>query len=746
MTHLQNTQEEEDLLIDDVEEDSITKKYGNITWFSEIFNTFIYVIGILAIAGFIWVIGFLSSRYGDFGLSFDSKWEKMFTTSNSKTSCQNSLNFLARNPNYVGVNRNENFNFMKEKLEEFIGKDHVKIEKYQVLASYPTQNTNSIILSNQPENITIQLNLFEPIVQQDNQTRNSQLYQAWSAYSGSGILNNRDIVYVNFGSDQDFEFLVSINVDLKEKILLARYSKENSGFVAKNAEFYGASGLILFTDPADEKIDKQPSYPNGQNRADFSIRRSSMSYFTQTYPGDPTTPGVPSIVNTARRISRDEAKSIPKKIFIVLPISAQEARKVMLTLNGTDAPSAWIGGLNVPYKIGDIPSNYKTTMNVDLTEGLVEISNIIVTIPGNVEPDRTVIIGSKRDSFVYGASQPVSGMASFLEIAKSVGKLLRNDWVPRRNLILASWDASDLSLIGSTEWIEQYTERLSSQVIAYFNIDGNTGSHFKVESSSLISALIKSQALRISSPITNVNLLRYWEMQTPKTQPKVDLLSTTSDHSGFIFSLGIPSASVSFSGVYGTKGSLYDTIYNYENIIDRNYTYCTSISNVVGLSALRLVHNSIIPYNLTEHSLEIRDSFQNFYFSKLFYNYTQSLNADIRFFNKIYQFNETISKYGTLVNKFYEKLDKLSKNDQNYELKLRSLNDKLLSVERGFINSQGLYYSPFYKHVLYGPLSNGTSDYYPSLKSSMMDLNHQKVIISLEQILQSFEVVKQMIQ
>ena len=52
-------------------------------------------------------------------------------------------------------------------------------------------------------------------------------------------------------------------------------------------------------------------------------------------------------------------------------------------------------------------------------------SNVLGIIQGAVEPDRYVIYGNHRDSWVHGAVDPSSGTAVLLEISRVLGTLLK---------------------------------------------------------------------------------------------------------------------------------------------------------------------------------------------------------------------------------------------------------------------------------------------------------------------------------
>src|SRR5579871_1071574 len=56
-----------------------------------------------------------------------------------------------------------------------------------------------------------------------------------------------------------------------------------------------------------------------------------------------------------------------------------------------------------------------------------------------------------------------------LELARTFGYLLANGWKPRRTIVLASWDAEEYGLVGSTEWVEDNREWLEKECVAYIN-------------------------------------------------------------------------------------------------------------------------------------------------------------------------------------------------------------------------------------------------------------------------------------
>ena len=44
-------------------------------------------------------------------------------------------------------------------------------------------------------------------------------------------------------------------------------------------------------------------------------------------------------------------------------------------------------------------------------------------------------------------------------------------WRPRRSIIFCSWAAEEYGLIGSQEWVDQFTKQLEFRSVAYLNVD-----------------------------------------------------------------------------------------------------------------------------------------------------------------------------------------------------------------------------------------------------------------------------------
>lgn len=93
----------------------------------------------------------------------------------------------------------------------------------------------------------------------------------------------------------------------------------------------------------------------------------------------------------------------------------------------------------------------------------------MAVIPGHI-PDEIVVLGNHRDAWVLGAADPSSGSASLHEVIRALGELHKKGWKPLRTILIASWDAEEYGLIGSTEYGEDFADWIGNNVVAYVNL------------------------------------------------------------------------------------------------------------------------------------------------------------------------------------------------------------------------------------------------------------------------------------
>ncbi len=138
-----------------------------------------------------------------------------------------------------------------------------------------------------------------------------------------------------------------------------------------------------------------------------------------------------------------------------------DAEPLLRALGGPDAPEEWQGALAFKYHVGAGPATVR--VKVDMDGATRPIWVVEGRIRGTEEPDKYVVLGNHRDAWVYGAVDPSSGTATQMELARVLGAMAREGKRPKRSIVLASWDAEEWHLTGSTEWGEHFAEDLQAQ-------------------------------------------------------------------------------------------------------------------------------------------------------------------------------------------------------------------------------------------------------------------------------------------
>ena len=142
----------------------------------------------------------------------------------------------------------------------------------------------------------------------------------YNAYSIDGDVTG-ELVYVNYGVPDDYEELERRGIDVKGKIVIARYGGSWRGIKPKVAAEHGAVGCIIYSDPRDDGYFQGDVYPKGGWRNERGAQRGSVVDMP-LYPGDPLTPGV-GATKDAKRLDVKDAPTLTK--IPVLPISYADA-------------------------------------------------------------------------------------------------------------------------------------------------------------------------------------------------------------------------------------------------------------------------------------------------------------------------------------------------------------------------------------------------------------------------------------
>jgi N-acetylated-alpha-linked acidic dipeptidase len=420
-----------------------------------------------------------------------------------------------------------------------------------------------------------------------------------NGYSGTGSAE-AEVVYVNFGLHDDYDVLAEEGIDLRGKILVARYGRSYRGIKARLAEEHGAAGLLLYSDPRDDGWFRGEPFPNGPYRPRTGIQKGSV----KNGSGDPTTPGSPSLPVAARLAPGDSPHELPS--IPVVPVSADVAGAILSRLEEGRLPrDDWQGGLPFRYHLGPGPVTVRVAVEDDRdgpAAGFRDVTNVLARVDGTDWPDEWVIVGGHIDAWGPGANDNVSGTASVLAAARAVRLLAEAGFAPRRTIVFAGWDGEEWGLIGSTEWVEEHAAALSTGAVAYLNQDMIAGPNFGAGASPSLKPLIRDAAAAI--PAHDGTLRDAWS--SADSTLAIENLGGGSDYAGFYHHLGIPSAGHGFGGPYGLYHSAYDTREAVE-IADPGYHNQTLSSELVAILALRLANAEILPFDYSEFAREVRE-------------------------------------------------------------------------------------------------------------------------------------------
>ncbi|KAI0939157.1 hypothetical protein AcV5_000651 [Taiwanofungus camphoratus] len=432
---------------------------------------------------------------------------------------------------------------------------------------------------------------------------------AWHGLSRGGEAKGK-LVYAHYGRKQDYDALVASGVDLNGTIVLTRYGGVFRGLKVKGAQEHGAVACLIYSDPRDDGTVTEENgyvpYPNGPARNPTSVQRGSTQ-FLSIYPGDPTTPGYPAYENSTRTKGTN-IPSIPS-----LPIS-------------------WANAQVLLNEIKEGGSNRIVSLINHVDDRVIPIWNTMGVIPGHIK-DEVVVIGNHRDAWVMGASDPSSGTASIHEVIRGLGALLKQGWTPLRTIVIASWDAEEYGLIGSTEWGEDFADWIERHVVAYLNLDSSvSGSRFYTSASPSFAHFLRTVAEDIPHPTklghtlwdatqdkgvlygehVDEEVVKIYEeeMQARAADDLgVGVLGSGSDYTVFLQRIGVASTN------HGFQSTLSDPVYHYHSVYDSQrwqelyadpgFLRHVAVARYLGLQTLRLADAIVLPLNTTHYAVQL---------------------------------------------------------------------------------------------------------------------------------------------
>ena len=618
--------------------------------------------------------------------------ERRFLALPSPDRIRDEHRIFAGEPHMAGTPRDHALMERTRDQFESFGLEEVAVTTHEVLLPWPEEVTVEMVSP-----IAWRASMREePLAEDpDTQISSEKAGLPFHAYSASGEVT-APLVFAGSGNPADYDALARKGIDIRGKIALVKYSVPYSyrGFKALTAQRRGAAAILIYSDPADDGAGKGVVYPDGPWGPESHIQRGGIVYDFMV-PGDPLTPGWASLPG-ARRIDRAEAVSLPA--IISAPLSYTDARVLL----AAESPVV--------------------RMVVRSDDRIRPIWTVTGMIRGSEHPEQVVIVGNHRDAWIYGGVDPSSGSAALMELARTLGRLRREGWRPKRSILFASWDAEEFTLTSSTEWGEEHAEWLRRAAIAYINVDSAaSGPNFLATAVPALNRLISEVASEVRDPVARIPVAAVARegharergaLPRGSTESLVDnRLGSGSDYTVFLNHLGIPVADLSFDGPYGVYHSLYDTHRWVATIGDPGFRYHGVLVRLWGLIALRLANADALPLDYEPYAVRIGsfvDEAERRALPWLGVDATADMFTDVRqaageLREAAAAFNLTRSRI--LADAHRDALD--------------GLNASLLQVERQFTDPGGIPNRPWYRHQIYAPKYTYAPEVLPGLTEAV---------------------------
>jgi len=651
--------------------------------------------------------------------------EAKFDASLKRENLRDWMKRLSARPHHVGSPYGkENAEFIASLFKSWGYETH--IEQFDVL--FPTPKTRLVEMIS-PEKFTAKLE--EPALKEDTTSnQKSEQLPIYNAFSIDGDVTG-DLVFVNYGIPADYEELAKRGIEVKGKIVIAKYGGSWRGIKPKVAAENGAIGCLIYSDPKDDGYFQGDVYPKGAWKNEFGAQRGSVADMP-TFPGDPLTPNIGSVKGT-KRLNIKDAPTLTK--IPVLPISYGDALPLLRNLGGAVAPVSWRGALPITYHFGGTGAT-KVRLKLEFNWDIKPAYDVIAKLNGAEFPDQWIIRGNHHDAWVNGADDPVSGMVALMEEARAVGELAKQGFKPKRTIVYAAWDAEEPGLLGSTEWVETHAAMLRNKAAVYINTDSNGRGFLGIGGSHTLEKFINEVGRDVKDPQTKLSVLeRQRALQMIEGSPnakkdakerqdlRIYALGSGSDYTPFLQHLGIASLNIGFGGEDGggSYHSIYDSFDHYIKYGDPNFDYGIALAQVCGRTTLRLANADVLPFEFTNFADTVAVYVNEI--TKLTENMrqeTETMNQMIKsgMLQAVQDPTEklVIPKPKTDVPflnfaPLQNALAKLQESAKNYQTATKnkpmsankSLDEILYRTERALTRNEGLPRRDWFKHQIYAP-------------------------------------------
>lgn len=183
---------------------------------------------------------------------------------------------------------------------------------------------------------------------------------------------------------------------------------------------------------------------------------------------------------------------------------------------------------------------------------------------------------------------------------------------------ICSWGGEEFGLMGSVEWVEQYSKILSERAVVYLNFDISVGGNFVMHSSS--SPLMKNDIWKHIKEINDPNahdgknsiydiMVERYPSKTDPGKPKIGTLGSGSDYASFYQYVGVPSADFSYyfghndkSLFYPVYHSQHDTFNWMKKFVDPEFKFHKAMAQLSGALLLYYTDSPLLSMSVSQYS------------------------------------------------------------------------------------------------------------------------------------------------
>ncbi|XP_061462417.1 aminopeptidase NAALADL1 [Rhineura floridana] len=633
------------------------------------------------------------------------------------------------------------------------GLDNAMEAQYEVFFSFPDpEEPNSVAVVMENGTRAFVSRETEKNLTADQADR--EVVKPYAAYAPPGNPKGK-LVYANQGKMSDYEYLIQQQIDLSGTIAITRYGGAGRAAKAINGAKFGVIGVVVYTDPGDindNKASPEEAYPYSWYLPPSGVERGSYN----THFGDLLTPYYPA-KDFTYRIPEDQITGIPP--IPTQPIGFEDAKTLICNLAGKPVTEeGWQGSLGCVYHLGPgfreggpFSNTSDVQVNVYNHRRINASSNVLGLIRGSVEPDRYVLYGNHRDSWVHGAIDPSSGTAVMLEITGVLGKMVKEGkWRPRRSIIFGSWGAEEFGLIGSTEYTEEFYSKLQQRSVAYVNVDIAVFANatLRAQGTPPAQSVIFAAAQQVKTPAdSSLSVYDNWKRHFNRSSsvygiiPSLGSLGAGSDYASFVHYLGITSMDIAYTydrsktsaRIYPAYHTAFDTFDYAERFIDPGFTSHQAVARTAGNVLVRLADALLLPLNVSDYGETLQ---QMFSIAK------EALQEDLAKNNiSLDPLWAAIVRFQAAADGLNQRRANLQKEENPNPLHVRMVNDQLMLLERAFLNPRAFPDKYYYSHVIMASRSSalatfpGLADAYAHAKEvGQWDDVHKHLTIVIQAI------------